>query len=217
MSEDLRRRLTGVLRDLEDILDELEDVRDDIPDDIAPPAPPGGKLAVVVGHTQARPGARAVAPIGEHEYVWNTDLAQRMKTHADTTGQPLAVCFRDDGGIAGAYGRAGDWGAEAVIELHFNSATPAASGTETILETDQSRDLAQAVQAAMVSTLGLRDRGVKPPWQGRGRASLTALPVPSVIVEPFFRSNAIDAATAEANKDALAAALVDAARSVLTA
>ena len=83
--------------------------------------------------------------------------------------------------------------------------------------TDISKPLAEAVQRAMVDTLDLRDRGVKEPWEGRGRQSLTQLAVPSVLVEPFFGSNPGDCHRAVELKDRLASALVEAAADVLVA
>jgi len=207
---DIKTRLYAVKREIEDILDEME------ADDAPAPAPADGpKLAVVVGHTKRSPGAYGQEPVGRNEYYWNSDLAARMKDQGPAHGLSLEVFFRDNGGVAGAYSRARDWGADGAIELHFNAATPAASGTETIVVTEVSKPLARAVQEAMVEALDLRDRGVKEPWQGRGHGSLTQLEVPSVLIEPFFGSNTGDCARAEERKDRLATALVEAAAGVL--
>jgi N-acetylmuramoyl-L-alanine amidase len=207
---DIVARLYGVKREIEDIIDELDTA--DAPE---PEPADGPKLAVVVGHTKRSPGAFGEEPVGQNEYYWNRSLAALMKDHAAAQALALEVFFRDNGGIAGAYSRAGEWGADGCIELHFNAATPAASGTETIVVSEISKPLAEAVQGAMVETLGLRDRGVKEPWEGRGRHSLTQLPVPSVLIEPFFGSNPGDCHRADEQKDRLAAALVDAAAAVL--
>ncbi len=207
---DVVARLYAVKREIEDIIDELDDT--EVP---APEPAEGPKLAVVVGHTKRSPGAFGQAPIAQNEYFWNSGLAALMKENAAAHGLAVEVFYRDNGGIAGAYRRAGEWGADGCIELHFNAATPAASGTETIVVTDVSKPLAKSVQAAMVETLGLRDRGVKEPWEGRGRQSLTQLPVPSVLAEPFFGSNPGDCHRADEQEDQLAAALVEAAAAVL--
>jgi hypothetical protein len=209
---DVVARLYEVKREIEDIIDELDDTDAPVPE----PAN-GPKLAVVVGHTKRSPGAFGQEPIGQNEYYWNSGLAALMKDHAAAHALAVEVFYRDNGGIAGAYSRAGEWGADGCIELHFNAATPAASGTETIVVTKISKPLADAVQGAMVQTLDLRNRGVKEPWEGRGRQSLTRLPVPSVLVEPFFGSNPADCHRADEQKDRLAAALVEAAASVLVA
>lgn len=206
-------RLHSLKQEIEDLIDSLAEGE--------PPAPPqavGSKLAVVVGHTQESPGAFGQAPVNQNEYFWNGDLADRMKRHAEgVPGLAVEVFFRDQGGISGAYRRAGEWGADACIELHFNSFEGNAKGTETIYVTDRSKALAQALQDAMVGALSLRDRGIKPPQDGRGRQSLTQLDVPSVIVEPFFGSNRADCERAVEKKDQLAATLVDTADNLLGA
>lgn len=163
------------------------------------------KCAVIVGHTEKRPGAYSEA-LKKAEYAWNKDLATRISW----LGGPvrIALFFRDGVGVAGAYKQAGEWGAHAAVELHFNaSSNSSASGTETLYISELGKKLAEAIQAKMVKALELPDRGAKKPWQGRGEASLTALPVPSVIVEPFFGSNTDDAASAEERKQDLAEAI----------
>ncbi len=213
VTPELTARLYAVKRDIEDIVDSLEAAPETVPS-----VTDSRKLAVIVGHSERSPGAFAGPPIGQNEYFWNRDLARRMQDCADRGGRiGLAVFHRDRGGIAGAYGRAGEWGADAAIELHFNAAGVAATGTETLFVTEISKGLARAVQNAMTGLLDLRDRGVKEPWEGRGRQSLTRLAVPSVIVEPFFGSNPGDRARAAERKDGLARVLVEAAAAVLSA
>lgn len=210
--EDITQRLYELKRELEDIIDEFSEFSSPVP---APAA--GPKLAVIVGHTQRSPGAFGEAPINKNEYFWNAELAESMQNHATDLNLTVGVFYRDEGGIAGAYSRAGEWGAQACIELHFNAATVAASGTETIVVTEQSKPFAKAVHAAMVETLNLRDRGVKAPWGARGQKSLTQLEVPSIIVEPFFGTNPGDCECAQEKKEALARSLVKAAASILVA
>jgi len=219
MDDKLRNRLKDIIRDLEDILDEAEQPPPD--DEADQPSHPAHspKLAVIVGHTLARPGAVAVDPINEHEYSWNTKLAGHMKDYADSMGVPLEIFFRDSVGITGAYRRVADYGASAVIELHFNAfEDPRATGTETLWSTPLSEKLAQDVQQAMVQALGSRDRGAKLRHTGRGVKSLTELPdTPTVLVEPFFGSNPNDAAAAKQREGTLARALVDAAQRFMAA
>ena len=210
-----RRRLTALAYELDDILAEAE------PAPIEPrPAVPSDarKLAVIVGHSEARPGAAGLPPIAAREYAWNLGLAGFMETAArGRSDVALRVFTRDRGGLRGAYGRAHDWGADAALELHFNAAASAeASGTETIYgERQRDGALATAVQVAMVAALGLPDRGIKRPWAGRGAVNLSLLDVPSVIVEPGFGSNARDCRVMHDRRAALAAALVEAAAGVL--
>lgn len=54
-------------------------------------------------------------------------------------------------------------GADYLISVHLNSASPAATGVETYYRDGDAGDIALAklVQAAMVASFGLRDRGIK--------------------------------------------------------
>ena len=105
------------------------------------------------------------------------------------------------------------------MELHFNAAGPSATGSETLYVTSVSRPLAEAVQDATVSVLGLRDRGVKTPQEasgGRGARNLSQMGAkPSILTEPFFGSNAGDAQAATDYKSHLAVAQAEAAINVL--
>lgn len=203
------QRLVNIIRELEDMADELAGDPPPVPEPGAVERP---RLAVVVGHTRVSSGAVAEAPINAAEYEWNAGLASLMEFYAEKLGLCIHTFYRDQGGIAGAYASAGAWGAHAVVELHFNSVTdPRASGTVTLVSvnaTPLTRRFAETVQAAMVRTLGLRDRGVSVPWQGRGEASLSALTIPSILVEPFFGSNPGDCAIANTRKAQLAEAIV---------
>ena len=83
------------------------------------------------------------------------------------------------------------WGANATVELHFNgSNSPDSTGTETLTSgTPASMALAVAVNQAMVTALGLRDRGVKTRSSGGGGAALISGRAPAVLIEPFFGSS----------------------------
>lgn len=155
------------------------------------------KLAIIIGHTWRSPGAYSAA-LGRSEYPFNEVVAGYVLAAALDAGRgnDVAIFRRDGGGIPAAYAAAKAWGMRdgekfATIEIHFNSAgDPSAQGTETLYVSEISRPLAESVQREMVSFLKLKDRGAKHPWQGRGEASLTAIPgVPQILVEPFFGSS----------------------------
>lgn len=175
------------------------------------------RLAVVVGHTRAQPGAWGVAPVEAHEYFWNSRLARRIAAEAEERGLTHRIIYRDGIGIAGAYRAAGAWGADLVIELHFNSANGRARGTETLHgEAPVSKPWAALVQSHMTRALnrrGTANRGLKLRAPGtRGGASLNALPqVPCCLIEPFFGDNPADARLGQARKQELARCLVEAA------
>lgn len=170
----------------------------------------GQKLAVVVGHTRKAPGACGVAPIDSCEYHWNSYIAHRMCELASPMGVDCAVFYRDNG-TEKAYKNADSWGADAIIELHYNAFKPSSTGTETLWGTKQSVPWAEAAQRHMVRLLGLSDRGLKDRSEsGRGHYNLTLSKTPSIIVEPFFGSSYKDAVIGQQNKTALAKAYLNA-------
>ncbi len=156
------------------------------------------KIAVVVGHNARRKGARAGAPLNTNEYDYNNKIADRMialasgSTRARKFLREPSNSYRRE--IEAVYREVDAYGADVSIELHFNSAPFVASGTETLSSgSTRSMALAEAVQGAMVETLGLRDRRVKvPAREDRGGWSLHAGRAPAILVEPFFGSNPAD-------------------------
>lgn len=170
------------------------------------------RFAVVVGHEKIAPGAYAGPPINTHEYPWNTHLARLIFDETRARRIPCAVFFRDGHGIAGAYRQAMQWGATSIVELHFNAVDrPDATGTETLLARRNAQGYADRQQALMCSALGLHNRGLKVIEPGgRGYRSLTAAPVPTILIEPFFGTNPNDCRIAAACKHDLALAVVEA-------
>ena len=153
------------------------------------------QLAIVVGHNAVRQGALR-PDTSETEYVWNNRLALLMAALAEDYGITARVFRRVETGsyrreLEVVYAEADRWGADASIELHFNSfADASAGGTETLSSgTAASLRFAAAVQQEVVATLGLRDRGVKTVREGRGSGSLISGRAPAILVEPFFGTN----------------------------
>jgi N-acetylmuramoyl-L-alanine amidase len=156
------------------------------------------KVGIVVGHNAVAKGARARAPLSVDEFSWNDLIADEMVRLARPPltvkkfhRQHLGSYSRE---IDEVYGRVDEFGADATVELHFNAATPAATGTETLSSgSSGSMALAQSMQDAMLAALGRRDRGVKLKSRtDRGGRSLHAGRAPAILVEPFFGSNAGD-------------------------
>jgi len=187
---------------------------------IPPPSVPvqgGGRLAVLVGHNAASQGA-VRATDGRSEYDWNGDLAKMM---AALSPDRIKVFKRRSVGsypreIAIAYEAIRDWGADAVLELHFNAfSDPSANGCEMLHNgTPGSSRLAAMVQEATVKALGTKSRGTKrlSATELRGGRSVFALPgVPIIITEPYFGSNRRECMIAQERKGQLAAAQVEAA------
>lgn len=176
------------------------------------------RLAIVVGHNSEKQGA-VRGDTGETEFVWNSDLAKMIEDEArDYPGLEVKTFYRQPGlgysrEIRRVYEETDRWGANATVELHFNSsASPNATGTETLTSgTPASMALAVSVNQEMVAALGLKDRGVKTRSAGdRGGASLMSGRAPAVLIEPFFGSSAKgqQATDSSSEKRALAEAVV---------
>lgn len=184
--------------------------------------PPQGtyKLAVVVGHNHQSQGAHSKT-LGSSEWPFNKQVAERMEGYAGEFNAELRVFFREPVGnvrkeIRTAYEKIDAWGADLSLELHFNGGPASASGSEMLYwhKSSKGRALAEEVQAAVLSTYGLRDRGPKPVQPGQaGAISVSAGVAPALVTEPFFGSNAGDASQIKAKGiDALAKTYLSGAR-----
>lgn len=172
------------------------------------------KIALIVGHNARAQGAVRVTD-GRTEYDWCGLLAMMIfalePPRYRVIHRPPGMTYT--GEIRTAYAAADQWGADATIELHFNSvANELATGTETLSSGSKgSLRLAGAVQAAMVQTLGLRDRGVKILGRkDRGGESLWVGRAPAILIEPYFGSRRQDCAAADVRMPQLARAIHDA-------
>ena len=216
----LVERIKSLNFELEDLLDTVGPLEEDAEDDsgiVSTEDKPAKRLAIIVGHTELRQGAFALAPISQHEYSFNRGIARAMESAAAGKGIAARTFFRDGVGISGAYQAATAFEPDGIIELHFNAASAAARGTETLCSKDHpdSQKLADLVQKSMVDVFnrtGSRNRGVKVLRAGdRGFGNVSAAPsVPSVLVEPFFGSNSSECQLALERRAEYVAGLVDA-------
>jgi N-acetylmuramoyl-L-alanine amidase len=177
------------------------------------------KLGVVVGHSRIDKGAYS-PHLKSSEYDWNLDLASRILGVTD--GCFLAQIFLRDGvGIRGAYAAGDLWGADAFVELHFNSSHNSTStGTGVLYQTSKSKPLAIELHRQLQLVLNLNpwpagSGGVCTPFQAsgaqeRGKSALTASAKPSALIEPFFGSSPLDSKVAAESKQAMAIAIVQA-------
>lgn len=167
------------------------------------------KLAVVVGHNSKSPGASAVSPIGQSEFDFNNTVADSMVAEASHYNLQVKRFNRVASGsysseIADVYALVKEWGADVAVELHFNSLNGESTGTEVLhaVNAVRSRSLALKLVGTISDVLGLKIRhgdGLKPCVPNdRGYASLVALSIPTVLVEPFFGSNKNDCMKAAA-------------------
>lgn len=175
------------------------------------------KIGIIIGHESNRPGAKAVAPLNEHEYEYNTKLAEEMYRRAMELGLKATI-FKRDGMTVESVGRfVNEWASgdnTVAIELHFNSSDNASvRGTETLYDQDNAADLAHMIQDGLCSLLhrtGKQNRGIKLIQDGdRGHRNLSSVSVPSVLVEPAFGSNKEDATLLQTNRNMIACCLVN--------
>lgn len=180
-----------------------------------------GSLALIVGHTRARPGAIGTAPLTQYEYTYNLEIAELAKTFALEHGLHCEIFTRDQLGVAGTYEQAAAWEPHAICELHFNAANRKARGTEVLYASQ--RDLPGIYEKALAQTMqneicavfqrqGKHDRGIKERVGGPGERGFTNLSqtftIASVLLEPFFGDNPEDAQLAVSLKADYAAAIV---------
>lgn len=167
------------------------------------------RVAIVIGHGP-KIDKGAENKNGTNELGWNTDLAARIAA-ALTSRLEVSIVRRNIERLQPVI-ETNATGADMAVELHLNSATGNASGTEMIhaVGSKRGKALATLLQQAGVCALGLPDRGVKEPWKGRGARWLNGTNMPAVIVESFFIDNDSDLATGNRNKAALAGAYADA-------
>lgn len=172
------------------------------------------KIGIMVGHSDLHKGARMAKPYQYvQEYEYNTVLAAMVAARFNATKVVNKVFFRDMKGVIAAYNAAAAWKPDIMVELHFNAATTKkAHGCEVLHgPSEDSRILAEKLHEWIcASAPDLRRRGAKPVAErGRGWANVTALAVPTVIVEPFFGSNIDDAELGLLQMPELAHGIVD--------
>lgn len=103
---------------------------------------------------------------------------------------------------------ANEWGAELFCSIHCNAANGAAHGTETLVYSGAgaAAEVAQRVQAAIVSRLGTADRGVK---ERPGLYVLKHTEMPAILVETAFIDNEADCWLLKSRPDDFAAAIAE--------
>ncbi len=167
-------------------------------------------IALCVGHSR-QGDCGAIAVNGQtSEYDYNCDLADRI---IDKVKLPVRVY---DSYSGNGYTSSMKWLArklrddnvDIAVELHFNSATPSATGHEWLYweTSEQGRLLARSLRDSMEDSFPtLTSRGIKGRRKGsRGAAFLRLTHCPAVIAEPFFGSNRCDWDLALNHKEGIA-------------
>lgn len=165
-------------------------------------------VAIIVGHDAMRPGAifQSGPMKGTPEYTYNKKLAEHIQDYLKYKGCKSKIIFRDKIGINGAYQQAAKFGADFIIELHFNSSgNPAAHGFEVLIGDNSpsaiercERKFVEVLRNKMLAHFDSRIRHVNGVLEvrreDRGGGNVCAISsIPSVLIEPFFASNPSEA------------------------
>ena len=154
------------------------------------------KIALDIGHTSGKDqGATSVCGLTEHAY-WRS-YVNTIKDMLEQHGFEAKIYRREDhGGSVSSECRAiNAWGADAAISLHLNSAdNTKATGHEVIYHggSRKGETLARFINNQLNLIPGLRDRGIRTPFSGRGDTWLKSTKSPAVIIEAGFLSNPED-------------------------
>ena len=175
-------------------------------------------LGICVGHSRAGGDRGAISLWDESEWNYNSKVAVSLKAELDRRGINSFIIddYKYDGYSAAMRRVAGvlsDESATHTIELHFNSATPAAHGAEWLHWHNSSggQRLAESIQSGFTQAFpAMRDRGIKTRQASqRGSLFLRVTPCPAVICEPFFGSNEGDCAAFKGKETELALAYAE--------
>jgi N-acetylmuramoyl-L-alanine amidase len=174
------------------------------------------KIAVCIGHSRSGDDG-AVSVTGIDEWHHNQPIGKKIVAALVEQGHEAVLV---DEYIGKGYERAMGWlaghlkglGAQAAVELHFNSAdNPIAQGHEWLYWNGSPSGHALALsleKTYAVSFPEARRRGVVPiTFGGRGAAFLRGTPCPAVICEPFFGSNLDEWKNAVKNEAQMVAAI----------
>lgn len=169
-------------------------------------------IFLFAGHDLHRPGASAH---GWHEH--KLVIAQRDKVRAilEAAGAKV-VCDNDYQSLWDTIqqARAMATPQDIVLDLHFNAATPAATGTEVFHHANAAKqviDYARVLSKSVAQTLGIRDRGAKNETQSQHNV-LGILHTPAgveLLLETAFVTNVGDMSRYDTQKDAVAQAIAD--------
>lgn len=158
-------------------------------------------IIIAIGHSRTGDSGGAAAVDGTREHAYNSVVGRMAARMLEDRG---IRCQMIDRYPRQGYGEAMTWlagecrrlSAEAVLELHFNAATPQAHGAEYLVwpgsvgGTALARSIIAAHRSEVPATTFRRDAGVYPRSSGNGAQFLRVTPCPAVLTEPFFGTNA---------------------------
>lgn len=162
------------------------------------------KICIIVGHGTIDPGATN----GKHnEFNYNSDLAKMLLRELakdyEVTTYNRGILKAENLNILNSYK------SDLILSLHLNSAGKTATGTEVIHypNSKKGKRIAEILSDNISKALGLRNRGAKEPFNGRGNYLLKGTNAPCAIVESFFISNDNDLEIGLNKKDEIVKAI----------
>jgi N-acetylmuramoyl-L-alanine amidase len=167
--------------------------------------------ALVIGHHEEAPGATSVD--GTTEYDYNTDLSARIARRVDPSECKMVRVRRVEPYVM-PYEQVNGIGCDFAVSLHFNSFDDrSAEGCEVLHwhSSEEGERFAQILKSHIRSALRVKDRGLKPIYDGdRGAPILQYTTMPVVLAEPGFGSNHCDWRQMDRHRDYLAGAYANA-------
>lgn len=172
------------------------------------PTVKGKKVCIIIGHGGSDPGAVSQDK-KTTELGYNTEIAEKLAKALEEQGYENFIHNRGYARIENT-SYINSQNPDLVISLHCNSSGPNSTGTEAIHYPDSKNGIkfATILSKNVSETLGIRNRGAKEPYQGRGDGLLRRLKAPAVISEPFFISNNEDLKIGLEKKDKYIRAIV---------
>jgi len=146
-------------------------------------------IVVDPGHGGTDPGA----VVGNYqEKDFNLAIGLKLKKILEEQGAKVLMTRESDitVDLRARAGIANEINADVFVSIHHNSGSSSATGTETLYyPSSEKKALAQALQKALVRTLGLKDRGIV---ERPGLVVTRETNMPSALVEVAFLTNSND-------------------------
>lgn len=145
------------------------------------------KIAVIVGHDPASPGAFSHW-LHTSEYMYNAEVATYLATIADIYKRPKGGGYKTQ--MAALANILNPQNYDLVVELHFNAFNKRANGCEAVIFKGSAtgRKVGLAFCEQICQGYGTTNRGVKEVGADgeRGYWFLKYMKAPALILEPFF-------------------------------
>jgi len=162
-------------------------------------------IAICIGHSRKignRYDGGAWSPhLGMNERDFNLKVATKLSAKLTTRGIPSKIFDHYEGrgygsAMADVARQIKEAGCTVAAELHFNSATPSATGHEWLYwhTSTKGKTLAEKSERCFSRLFpNIKSRGIKSKTKfDRGGKFLELTHCPAIILEPFFGSNASD-------------------------